>query len=133
MRANVCLAIAAILSCATFGALAAGKAPEYEIPFQQIHDTCSSYLAEELSLLANAHVYLALGAFAYDCLCRLPALRGGLPTPRPRFAHGTEVALFQGEKMIVCTYHPSQRNVFTGLLTPAMMDAALERAHALGA
>jgi hypothetical protein len=44
MHSTVRLSIAAILSCAAFGAFAANKAPEYEIPYQVLHDTCSSYL-----------------------------------------------------------------------------------------
>ena len=44
MRSIVCCVLLTFSSCATFSAFAAAKAPEYEIPFQQIHDTCSSYL-----------------------------------------------------------------------------------------
>jgi len=32
---------------------------------------------------------------------------------------------------LLCTYHPSQRNVFTGLLTAPMFDAVLQRAREL--
>jgi len=102
-------------------------APPDNRPMPAERDVCSKFLHEELGLLADARVFLALGAFAYDCLARLPALREGLPRPRPRFAHGVEVRLFGGERTIVCTYHPSQRNVFTGLLTAAMFDAVLGR------
>jgi uracil-DNA glycosylase len=81
-------------------------------------------------LLTGAAVYLALGAFAYDALSRTPPAAGALPRPRPRFAHGAEVPLsgrLEGRRLL-CSYHPSQRNVFTGLLTPAMFDAVLGRA-----
>jgi uracil-DNA glycosylase len=34
---------------------------------------------------------------------------------------------------LLCSYHPSQRNVFTGLLTAEMFDKLLARARELGA
>jgi uracil-DNA glycosylase len=50
--------------------------------------------------------------------------------PRPPFGHGAEVAL-PGGRTIVCSYHVSQQNTFTGKLTAAMFDAVLERAREL--
>jgi hypothetical protein len=46
MRSGLCLAIVAVALGLTSAALAAGKdkAPEYEIPFEQIRDTCNEYL-----------------------------------------------------------------------------------------
>ena len=60
-----------------------------------------------------------------------PSCAPGRAPRSPPVAHGTEVPLYEGEKVIVCTYHPSQRNVFTGLLTAAMFDAVLKRCRAL--
>lgn len=103
-------------------------APPANRPTPAERDACAGYLDEELSLLRNARVLIALGGFALEALWRLPAISAG--ARRPRFAHGAEVGLADGRHLL-CSYHPSQRNVFTGLLTPAMYDAVLARAREL--
>jgi uracil-DNA glycosylase len=70
-------------------------------------------------------VIVVLGQFGYDAVARLVGLR-----PKPRFAHGAEVALPDG-RTILCSYHPSQQNTFTGTLTEAMFDAVFSRAREL--
>ena len=123
-------------------------APPANKPTPLERDTCSGYLSSELRALAGARVLLALGAFAYEALWRLPEVGGGLGEKRERFAHGLELPLpplrapsiedrgrspNQGPRMLMCSYHPSQRNVFTGLLTTEMFDKLLARARQLGA
>jgi uracil-DNA glycosylase len=89
--------------------------------------------SEGRRLLSRATVYLALGAFAYGALARTPPVTEALTGRRPPFAHGTEIPLGQPDRQrwLLCSYHPSQRNVFTGLLTAAMLDDVLERATKL--
>ncbi len=94
-------------------------APPANKPTIEERDTCEQYLRRELALLANARVYVALGAFAYEALCRELAVK-----PRPKFGHGVEVALAGGHT-ILCSFHPSQQNTFTGKLTREMLDADL--------
>jgi len=108
-------------------------APPDNKPAPEERDRCRPYLARELSLLGAATVYLALGAFAYDAISRTPPVAGELPLPRRRFSHGCEIEMSgQGRpRWLLSSYHPSQRNVFTGLLTPAMFDGVLERARQL--
>jgi uracil-DNA glycosylase len=70
-------------------------------------------------------VFVALGQFGYDVIAGLLGVR-----PRPRFGHGVEVEA-PGGRTIVCSFHPSQQNTFTGRLTADMLDAVLGRARDL--
>jgi uracil-DNA glycosylase len=100
-------------------------APPANKPTPQERDRCVGFLARELALLTGVRVLVALGQFAYDTLCRLLAVR-----PRPRFGHGVEVALADG-RTLLCSYHPSQQNTFTGTLTEPAFDAIFTRAGQL--
>jgi uracil-DNA glycosylase len=55
--------------------------------------------------------------------------RGGVK-PRPKFGHGVEVTTPDGF-VLVCSFHPSQQNTFTGKLTEPMIDAVFDRARKL--
>jgi uracil-DNA glycosylase family 4 len=102
-------------------------APPDNKPLPDERDRCGPYLQRELVLLAELRVIVALGAFAWEAALRTVEPGGGaLPRPLPRFGHGAEAAA--GPHTILGTYHPSQRNTFTGRLTPAMLDAVLARA-----
>jgi uracil-DNA glycosylase len=98
-------------------------APPQNRPTPAERDACLPYAARELELL-DAKVVVCLGAFAWDAALRLLGLK-------PRFAHGAEAAL--GTVTLLGCYHPSQQNTFTGVLTPAMLDAVLLRARELAA
>jgi len=111
-------------------------APPENKPTPLERETCADYLSSELSLLKDVRVVLALGAFAYEALWRLPECSGTTKRRREPFAHGLEVALppVGGlSRTLLCSYHPSQRNVFTGLLTAEMFDELLARARVLSA
>jgi len=100
-------------------------APPANKPTVQERDRCRPFLERELTLLANASVFLVLGGFGYQGLAAFLGLR-----PRPPFGHGVEVPLSDG-RTILCSYHVSQQNTFTGRLTPTMLDAVLLRARQL--
>jgi uracil-DNA glycosylase len=100
-------------------------APPQNRPTPQERDNCFPYLQRELRLLPDVRAFLALGGFAYEVCCRLLGVR-----PRPPFGHGVEVPA-GGGRTIVCSYHPSQQNTFTGRLTETMLDAAVNRAWEL--
>ena len=100
-------------------------APPANKPTPQERDNCMPYLSRELALLTRVQVIVVLGNFAYEAVTRLLGVRA-----RPRFGHGVEVALADG-RTIVCSYHPSQQNTFTGKLTEPMFDAVFARAREL--
>jgi len=99
-------------------------APPANKPTPEERDTCLPYLEREWALLRDVRVVVVLGSFAYQVVAGMTGLR-----PRPRFGHGVEVGLGDG-RMLVCSYHPSQQNTFTGTLTEPMFDAIFERARA---
>jgi uracil-DNA glycosylase family 4 len=110
-------------------------APPENKPTPTEREACAGFLSAELRQLSGARVLLALGAFAYEALWRIPEATGELGRRRERFAHGLEGALPPAGtapvRKLLCSYHPSQRNVFTGLLTAEMFDAVLVRAREL--
>jgi uracil-DNA glycosylase len=98
-------------------------------PSTSERDNCFPYLEGVLALLGRKRVVLCLGAFAYDAAWK--ALTVDRRAPRPKFAHGIEVTVpDQNDLEVVCSYHPSQRNVFTGLLNEEMFDGILRRVRA---
>ncbi|MEA3076253.1 MAG: uracil-DNA glycosylase [Actinomycetota bacterium] len=103
-------------------------APPANKPTPAERDTCQPYLEREIALLDRVKVFVPLGQFGYEAVWRV--LGRAVPRPRPRFAHGAEVELDDG-RWIVCSYHPSQQNTFTGTLTVPMFDAVFARARAL--
>ncbi|HVP39077.1 MAG TPA: uracil-DNA glycosylase [Candidatus Saccharimonadales bacterium] len=90
---------------------------------------CGPWLARTLDLLP-AKVFLALGGIAWRALALELRSRGWHSGPLPRFAHGAEVALAGGRRLLG-SYHPSQQNTFTGRLTEPMFDAVFARAREL--
>jgi uracil-DNA glycosylase family 4 len=97
-------------------------APPGNKPLPEERDRCRPFLERELALLRDVRVVVALGAFAYEAATAVLGVR-----PRPRFGHGVEVAAPDG-RTIVCSFHPSQQNTFTGRLTEEMLDAVFARA-----
>lgn len=91
---------------------------------------CRGYLEEELRLLTEARVYLALGGFALASLLEAAARVHAVPRPAVEFAHGRCVTLGPGKPLVFAAYHPSPQNTNTGRLTPAMFDALLEEVRA---
>lgn len=99
-------------------------APPDNKPTIDERDRCTPFLERELALVQPT-VFVALGGFAYQALCRFLGVR-----PRPRFGHGVE-APAPGGRVVLCSYHVSQQNTFTGKLTEPMLDGIFVRAREL--
>ena len=97
-------------------------APPDNKPLPDERANCHAFLLRELELLTDVRVVVCLGAYAYQAACAEFAVR-----PRPKFSHGVEVDAPNGLHLL-CSFHPSQQNTFTGRLTEPMLDAAFSRA-----
>lgn len=102
-------------------------APPQNKPTPQERTACLPFLRRELALLTEVAVVLVLGQFAYQVVAAELGVR-----PRPRFGHGAEAVAPDG-RVVLCSYHPSQQNTFTGTLTEPMFDAVFARALELAA
>ena len=97
-------------------------APPENKPTTAERDACRPFLEAELALLANVRVVVCLGSFGFQAAVRHFDVR-----PRPVFGHAAEVPL-EGGPTLLCSFHPSQQNTFTGRLTEPMLDAVFARA-----
>jgi uracil-DNA glycosylase len=103
-------------------------APPANAPTPAERDTCLPWLAAEWRLVSeHVRAIVALGGFAWQIALRLSALSGA---PKPRFGHGVVAGLGSGVQLLGC-YHPSQQNMFTGRLTPEMLDNVFGKAKRL--
>ncbi len=100
-------------------------APPANKPTPSERDACVPYLSRERSLLTHVRVIVALGQFAHQIVAGELGIR-----PRHRFGHGVEAVASDGT-VLLSSYHPSQRNTFTGTLTESMLDEVLVRARSL--
>ena len=104
-------------------------APPANKPARDEFEKCRPYLVEELKLLKNVRVVLALGKIAFDSFLKAYQEHGGsIPKPRPQFHHGGSVQLGV-DLTFVSSYHPSQQNTFTGKLTRKMFHSVFEKAR----
>lgn len=122
-----------LTDCRIFSAVRC--APPDNKPTITERDECAHWLDEELALLSDVKVIVALGSFAWDAGLRF-ARRAGwtAPRPKPKFGHGVEARLITPggrEVTLLGSYHVSQQNTFTGKLTEEMLDAVFARATTL--
>lgn len=104
-------------------------APPGNAPTTVERNTCAPWLDAEWRLIApHVRVMVALGGFAWQIALRVATEQ--LLKPKPKFGHGALAELGPTLRLLGC-YHPSQQNMFTGRLTPAMLDDVFGRAAEL--
>ncbi|MEI2640330.1 MAG: uracil-DNA glycosylase [Microthrixaceae bacterium] len=100
-------------------------APPQNKPTTTERDNCRPFLEEEMSILDQVRVVVALGGFGYAEAARFMGI-----SRRPKFTHGVEARSPDG-RFLLGSYHVSQQNTFTGRLTDDMLDAIFVRAREL--
>jgi len=96
--------------------------PPANKPNQKERSKCRPFFEREVSALASIKVVVALGQIGYMSA----AAEFGLH-PKPKFSHGLEVEI-DSDRKLLCSYHVSQQNTFTGRLTESMFDKVIKRA-----
>ncbi|GLV25223.1 uracil-DNA glycosylase [Sphingobium sp. Cam5-1] len=100
--------------------------PPQNKPVPQEAHNCRIFLKSAVEALPNARIFIALGEIAHQSVVKV--LGGKLP--KARFAHMAEHRMPSG-KIVLDSYHCSQRNIMTGRLTNEMFAAVFERAVTL--
>ena len=110
---------------------AARCAPPGNKPTPREMQNCQPFLLEELRLLGNVRVVVALGKIAWDTYLRARRASGQpVPRPLPRFTHGATAVMSDGLTLLG-SFHPSQQNTFTGKLTRPMLRSIFVTARRL--
>jgi uracil-DNA glycosylase len=98
-------------------------APPGNKPLPSEIANCNCYLREELSLMKNVRVVIALGKIAFDTYLKTRGIK-----PLPEFAHNRQ---YDFDPVLIASYHPSRQNTNTGKLIEAMFDAVFAQARRL--
>ena len=88
---------------------------------------CQPFLEQELSLLTEVKVVIALGKIAFDRYLRL-LREQGCEFPKTKFGHDVWVNTGEGYPVLGASYHPSRQNTQTGRLTETMLDHVFAKA-----
>lgn len=91
-------------------------------------EECAEYLKAEIHELSHVVVFIALGQIALKGLWKSIPEAWKRNQTMPRFSHGARIPLSEN-RIILCSYHPSQQNTFTKKLTEPMLDQVFDDAR----
>jgi uracil-DNA glycosylase family 4 len=116
-----------LIDCAITASAHCAPPGNKPLPEELAH--CHEWFGDTLDLLP-ARVLLALGQIAWRAIVVEARSRGWYQGTMPKFSHGAKVELADG-RWLLGSYHPSQQNTFTGVLTEPMFDAVFAAAREL--
>jgi uracil-DNA glycosylase family 4 len=105
-------------------------APPQNKPVAAEMAACQGHLVEELALLTEKKVVLALGQVAFQKYLQLMK-EEGCEVKGLKFGHMALYEFGKDKPKLLCSYHPSQQNTFTGKLTREMWYGVFETARRL--
>lgn len=106
-------------------------APPANKPSGEEFEKCRPYLLQELRLMENVRVIIALGKIAFDSVISCSRILGWNEFSRkPQFKHGDKVKIREN-LYLLASYHPSQQNTFTGKLTRRMFYGIFRKTNTL--
>ena len=111
---------------------AAHCAPPDNKPSRDELLACRPYLNQELDLLRDVKVVVALGRIAFDTYLEVLRARGIVSTKSGfLFAHNHANQVAPNAPVLLASYHPSQQNTSTGRLTEHMLTQVFLKARTL--
>jgi uracil-DNA glycosylase family 4 len=111
---------------------AARCAPPDNKPTLEELRNCRPYLEQELELLKNVKVVVALGKIAFDNYLAVLKARGAIRSRAAfAFGHNRQFVTAPGQPVLISSYHPSQQNTSTGKLTEKMLLEVFSRARSV--
>ena len=110
---------------------AAHCAPPGNRPNAEELDHCAGFLDQTFDALPKLRAVLSLGQIAHRAVLNRYRRLGHIDRlNRCPFAHAASFS-FPDAPTLLCCYHPSQQNTFTGRLTPDMLLNVLKTAKAV--
>lgn len=105
-------------------------APPQNKPTPKELNNCFSYFVDELNLLKNIRVIVALGKIAFDGYLKWVNLHSDIVLRKKdfKFSHGAIYKSKELPHVLIPSYHPSRQNTQTGKLTAKMFKHIFETA-----
>ena len=100
--------------------------PPEDKPKPEELKTCFNFFREEINFLVKINTIVALGKIAFDACLNFYMQDYNLKRKDFVFQHGTEYILPDG-KILIGSYHPSPRNVYTGRIDENKMVKLLKK------
>jgi uracil-DNA glycosylase family 4 len=116
-----------LVDCAITAAAHCAPPGNKPLPEELAH--CHEWLERTIDALPVV-VFLALGQIGWRAVVAEARRRGWHAGSTPKFAHAA-LAPLAGDRWLLGSYHPSQQNTFTGVLTEPMFDGVFRQARGL--